>query len=639
VIRAPRLRKDVDSLETPTAPRANNRAAVKRERLLACSALGLYAPIVVWLTWPLALSLGSRLPDSCISSRFDNLLIAWAASHQVRALLGVETLGNGSMYHPVPQSLFFGEAGFGIVPYFAPVFVASGNPTLSLNAAMLLSISLTSWSLYLVTVWWTGSPVGGFLAGLVFLFTRWTLWTWIPCAANYAVLQYLPFIVYLAGGDLRSVRRCIVLALLVTLQGATSIYVAAAVLCPILALSLYRLSRKGVSEGLRLLGITAVASLALLSIYSGYLRVWRRNPEVLHQTQWSGELLVGLPSGFLSFLSPTAVPAAALAMVAGTLVWMCGRAKSRVVLSEPRWSQPLLWSMTGALLTLTPSIVWNGRVIDLPRHNLAELFPAAAVLRVPFRTGVGALIGMSLLAGVAFADIEGRCGALGRRGRRARWIPGMALFGIVIVMYGEYSGRLLPGVRYGIGSGLFFREYTPSPREVPVQVVVTPVLPRAYPLFAPPGEGDALVGVLREGEGPVLELPVGGQPGGDASTQARAVFRSIFHRRPVLNGYSGYWPRGFPELMAASRRLPDRGAVAALRSSTGLATIVVSLDHLASGERGVWEAVARDPERPDMRLMAQIRDTIVFNVQPAEERESGGERGQGGVGYEHRAGG
>jgi hypothetical protein len=50
-----------------------------------------------------------------------------------------------------------------------------------------------------------------------------------------------------------------------------------------------------------------------------------------------------------------------------------------------------------------------------------------------------------------------------------------------------------------------------------------------------PAADSPLVAALRAGAGPVLELPVGGLL---PLQQAEAVYRSIFHWRPLLNGYA-----------------------------------------------------------------------------------------------------
>jgi hypothetical protein len=57
----------------------------------------------------------------------------------------------------------------------------------------------------------------------------------------------------------------------------------------------------------------------------------------------------------------------------------------------------------------------------------------------------------------------------------------------------------------------------------------------------------------------------------------------IFHWRPLVNGYHGYWPAAFPERMRLAAELPDPTALAALRSATGLELILVHVRDLPPG--------------------------------------------------------
>src|SRR5262249_39807757 len=96
---------------------------------------------------------------------------------------------------------------------------------------------------------------------------------------------------------------------------------------------------------------------------------------------------------------------------------------------------------------------------------------------------------------------------------------------------------------------------------------------------------------------------------------ARAMFRSIVHWRPLLNGYSSYWPSGFPERMAEAARPPDAGALDTLRTTTGLTSVLVDLDELDPGARVRWLALATTPET-HLRLVARDEHALLFDVTP-----------------------
>ena len=96
---------------------------------------------------------------------------------------------------------------------------------------------------------------------------------------------------------------------------------------------------------------------------------------------------------------------------------------------------------------------------------------------------------------------------------------------------------------------------------------------------------------------------------------AQAMYRSIFHWRPLLNGYASYWPEGFPERMALARRLPDADALATLRAETGLELILVHADW-GEPKRAAWLELAARGGREDVRLLARDGTDLLFIVAP-----------------------
>jgi hypothetical protein len=158
--------------------------------------------------------------------------------------------------------------------------------------------------------------------------------------------------------------------------------------------------------------------------------------------------------------------------------------------------------------------------------------------------------------------------------------------------------------------GAIYRQYASG--------VGAPFDRRALPAHYPTHTADTspeLVRVLRDGDGPVLEVPVGPKGGVTPFFNAGALYRSIFHWRPLVNGYDGYWPAGFAERMALAGRLPDADALAALRHETGLTTLVVHQGiRLDERAHAAWEALASSGGRDDLTLTARVGTDLVFAV-------------------------
>jgi hypothetical protein len=92
------------------------------------------------------------------------------------------------------------------------------------------------------------------------------------------------------------------------------------------------------------------------------------------------------------------------------------------------------------------------------------------------------------------------------------------------------------------------------------------------------------------------------------------MYRAIFHRRPVLNGYSSYWPAGFDERMRLAMRLPSPAAVDALSGVTGLRAVVVRLADMPARARGRWLALSRAGGNVRLRFVLRDDDNLLFTV-------------------------
>src|SRR6185436_77538 len=105
-------------------------------------------------------------------------------AYETRAIFGASP---ADVYHPTPNSLFYGEPGFGALALFAPTFLATNDPTLAINVVFLGGVVLTAAAIHATTRHWAGSHASGFVAGITFLTTPWVLWAWMSTAPNYAV--------------------------------------------------------------------------------------------------------------------------------------------------------------------------------------------------------------------------------------------------------------------------------------------------------------------------------------------------------------------------------------------------------------------------------------------------------------------
>ena len=542
----------------------------------AAGALGLYAGLVVVLSWPLAAHLATHLPNTWWTAQFDALYTGWALAYEAHALATAPArIADGNIFHPTPHALLYGTTAAGALPYFAPVFWLSGNPTLSLNVTFLAGIALTAWAVHMVVRRWTGSHAAGAVAAWTLLMSRWLLWGPPSTSLDYTVLQYVPLIMMLAARPAERFADTLAIAGLVVLQSLVNLfYVAPAVFVPLGILAGVRLLRRPTrAAGARLLAAAVLAMLVLTPLLAAHLAVRADNPDLAHQTFWrSASPPIARPSDLLRDDLPTAVPIPALVLilVGGAVRALRGRrpAATTPVATKPvGWAHALFWTACGVLLSLKP--VPPSRAAAL----LTAWLPALAALRVPGRLGVPALIGVALLTGLAYAELVWR-------------FPRPARAALVV---------LAAAAIYANGPW-------------------TPLRPRGprllgYPLFATITPGGPIVQALQAPGGPLLELPIGRGGREEPGPQARAMYRSTFHWRPLLNGYSSYWPAAHAGRMELARRLPDPDALRTLRAETGLQAVLVHGRDLTDVERRAWSTAGAP-----LRLVIRDGDDLLFDV-------------------------
>jgi hypothetical protein len=150
-----------------------------------------------------------------------------------------------------------------------------------------------------------------------------------------------------------------------------------------------------------------------------------------------------------------------------------------------------------------------------------------------------------------------------------------------------------------------------------------PPLPPLYPVVEAISPDSSIMQTLARTRGPLLELPVAGRLQLSPELNARAMYRAIFHRHPLINGYSSYWPKSFPASLALAERLPDRNALQGLVERTGLEYILVHMGQMPSGHEIPWRLIAKNRVRTDLWPIGRAGKDLLFAVaHPDQVRDS-----------------
>ena len=129
-------------------------------------AAALYALLTAALTWPLVLHPGSRVANDL----GDPLLNIWLMAWNARVLPLTEQWWNAPQFYPAEGVIAFSEHLLGLSPITTPVILASNNPVLAYNVAFFLSFLLSAIAGHILGWSLTRRHDAALVCGLAFAF-------------------------------------------------------------------------------------------------------------------------------------------------------------------------------------------------------------------------------------------------------------------------------------------------------------------------------------------------------------------------------------------------------------------------------------------------------------------------------------
>jgi len=564
----------------------------------------------------------------------------------------IATFFDANIFHPAPLALAYSEHLIPQAIQIFPVWLISGNPILCYNLLFLSSIVLAGLGMYLLVRELTGNTLAAFIAGLLFAFAPYRLPQ--SGHLQVLTSQWMPFVLYglLRYFHTRRLRPLGGATLALVAQNLSSGYYLLFFMPFAVAFALWQVARLGLWRNRRMwleLSGAAVAVAAMTAPFLlpyGALRgqgfaerslneVFRFSADVYsygtasgEQQLWGttmqafpkpeGELFPGFVAVLLAIIGVVAIDRsrvqtegrgpystgvvtrwlawlfAAIAIVHGIaavvtvlvrrisfdtglfvvrmsnvnqlllraavafalllLVSPTARARTRVFLRERGYFVAVL--LAAMWLSLGPIPQSLGRPVEIvaPYRLLLEYVPGFDGVRVPARFAMIVALALAALAGYGAAWVS--------RARLGRAI----LF--VAAVIAVLEGTRLPFI---VNGAYALRDFnTPEAR------LFRPArAPAVYREFA-----------AQPSDAVLIELPLG-----PPDFDLRAMFYSVVHWRPLVNGYSGFYPPHYGRLITALSEIPRHADVSieALRS-TGATHLIL---HQAAYRDGEGEATAQ----------------------------------------------
>ena len=441
-----------------------------------------YVLLLVLMSWPLARDLVHTGPVHRPDGRLNAWILAWGGS---ALFTEPSRVFQAPAFHPLPDALAFSENLLLPAVLVAPL-EALGGPFLAYNLALLGSLLLSGLGAQLLVRRVSGDRLAAFVAGACFAAGphRWTRVSHLHAQ----VTVFLPFALLALEffWARRSLRRALVVGLMVALQGLASVYLGV-----ITAVTVFVAVLVALFGGLRpreLLKLSAGALLAAAIL-------WPVAQPYLRMRAFQG----------VEFTMDTvAIYAASLPSYAAAGTQLYGRVSNRLLVPE-QIRDTLFPGLAVLVLGIAglAAVPRRYRAVALATSVAAvvlSLGPETAIYRflhehVVLLRGVRALSRFALVPMLALSVLAG----LALSGRRR-----LVVLGALALMMAESTN--LP-LRLGHYDG-------------------------------PPPAARWLVGK----PGAVAHLPLG-------VDDTRVMLDGLVHRRPLLNGDSGFMPRPYDRAM------------------------------------------------------------------------------------------
>jgi len=525
--------------------------------------LALFTALTVALTWPQAAHLRTHVPWFD-----DSLLSVWRIAWIAHALGSPASLTDANIFHPELRTLAYTDAVLlqGLIA--APFIMLGAGPVLVYNLLILGSIALSGAGMYLLARRWTSSQAGALVAGTVFSFVtyRFDHYMHLELQATVFLVLALWFLDRAFESrrwrDMAGFGACMLLQLLSGIYYTVFLATALAIAIPLRWRWLDAEARARFAKQLAAVG----AGCALVAL--PYLALYMQNRTTVGERSESEiRLYSATPVNYLS--------AEPLNAIYGPTTRTLGRSERRLFpgaialvlagLGLRGWSMRKTSIAVIGLVGLVISFGLNTPVYGWLR---VVLFTYRG-LRAPARAAILVMLAVAMFAAWGWSRILAS---------RPRWrIVGTAV--VVSAMVLEYV--TMPG-----------------------GWLVLPARPPAIARW-----------LAQQTRSVVVEFPLPRADALHSIQDGMYMYASIFHWQPLLNGYSGFYPRSYIELIEQARDFPSDASLAYLRQRR-VDLIVLHGRFLKPDEFGRWTAMLA--ARRDLDQVAQfpeaLGDDIVFRV-------------------------
>ena len=451
--------------------------------------------------------------------------IAWIARalpHQPADLL------NGNIFHPEPRTLAYSDAVL-LQGVTAAPLIWLGVPLIAAyNILVLMSIALSGWAMWLYASRLTGSGAAGVIAGIAYAFVPFRFDHFMHLELHATFFLPLALLALERLFETRSRRHAALLMAAIVGQVYSGIYYAVFLATALMLIVAFRITLLDRQARAALANALTPAMIVAALAVTPYLLVYvtnrvtlgeRQEREIARYSATPQNFLAATPENIIHGGWSGPLGSSELRLFPGALALVL--ALVGVPGSDRRRSTLLMCGVVGLVLSLgfnTPIYDWI-RAVLVPYRGL----------RVPARAAILVMLAVAALAAYGYVRLV--------RNRSTTFANGAAIV-IAAAMLAEYY----------------------APQHAWLQLPSRP--PQVYEWLA------TLPPVV------VAEAPFATADRLDRIHDGIYMFNSTYHWQPLVNGYSGFFPNSFIELIETMKAFPDAGAIEYLKKR-GVDLIVI----------------------------------------------------------------
>lgn len=565
----------------------------------------LYLASVTLFTLVLFRPFTLHIRDSVVNV-IDPLFYAWNLSHNADHWFnGFDALVNTNIFYPLTNTIAYSDTLWGQSIYLNPIIWITHNPILAQNIAVLLSFPLSAMAMFLLSFHCTRNKMASFLSGVFYAFSypRLSQIGHLPTISS----QWLPlYILYLFkfledGKRKHFMLLCIWYVLSITssiyfgvfLIPITVVIIIADFIKHIYFHSLYQYKNKVITVLPVIIPFIIVLGIALLP----YIRLKAENPDIKRSIDDVTHLRASLidyasvlPASFNIFKLPTNTnehvlfPTFTLLLLSFMgVITSSKRTRYMVNIFALIAFASFILSLGNEQRLTIGSYISDS--LKLPYHYLYSVFPIFQIIRVPARFGIFVILSLCVLAAWGIDNVLKK--------DKLKWIIGLLTFSFIIEIWQTNTPYVEIPIDRSIPKIYTWVRDQPEP-------MILAELPVSLSFYY----GNSMENQLNKSYATLQKPDV-------YALETYRIYFSAFHKKRMINGYSGFFPESYNSLVDTLENFPSNLAVNALQD-IGVTHAIVHIGQYEETKRNdIVQALALSPS---LTLSYSTDDDLVYTI-------------------------